>query len=445
MMFGEWRFVLDLTSIQAAESHMFDIQPVSASVQPADFDNVPSHNVPVVCTGSALVYGLDLFMPYNDESDRYSIFEDSIRLGARAAGNKRVPTAAELAVQYYAGYPEELGEAWSMELVVNDNESDPATSLAREPADEGITVIGPSGSGSVSALKEFTGSSGMLVSSSCSADSSPSVPDHVFRTAPDDANRARALAALTDSDGVNAAVVVCRDDPYGGGPDGAPANAMAPLGGRAAVRIHYSAAEENLNTESLAERVADAIKRLADANETKRVGIAAVSSTGIVGMTSLSMPYDIPGDVRRYVSESAANPVSLTRCNPGEFELVGLSGVVMWAPPNPFNEDIAGRPDDGLGLLPGESPDICSYSVYGNVAMLCNSMLAAQTSESGTLTGAVCHVSARTFGSLSDNVLNENGYLTFADRGMWRVADGLWMQTGTYLRHADRIVHADGQ
>ena len=68
-------------ALPAAESQPFEIRSASVPFALEDLNHTSFQNVAVSCTGDALVYGLDMYVPRNDSPDRYAILEDSIRLG----------------------------------------------------------------------------------------------------------------------------------------------------------------------------------------------------------------------------------------------------------------------------------------------------------------------------------------------------------------------------
>lgn len=520
-------------ALPAAESQSFEIRSASVPFTLEDLNHTSFQNVAVSCTGDALVYGLDMYVPRNDSPDRYVILEDSIRLGHQtlehapylsgdapvrigllegfggpglpapllvpqyaplvvpvhvldalpgrpAAGildvtyaansgvecggallqgpqkvglivptsgsasssNSHVSAAVHIAVQDYNRYLEALGEAWRLELVVKNDEGDPAMSLVRaqELAAEGVhAVLGPSGSSALSAMEQLIRSSGMVVISCCSTAPSLAIPDHIFRMFPDDTNQAKALAALMEHDGIDSVVILYRDDTYGSGLSEALAAAVESRGGVVAEQMPF--VRGGLDAGPLAQRAANAVGDLADARGVERVAVVVVASSEVAEIMSHALSHEILGNVRWYVSEAVVNLRSVTEGDLGEFsENTGLSGVTVLVPPSPLNEEVTRKLAAQLDLLPGESPLIFSYSAYDSVIVLGNAMLATQSAEPSDIVEALPHVSTRTFGTLSDDTLNPNGDLAVADYGVWKILGGHWVQTGSYQHHSDRVV-----
>ena len=71
-------------AVQAAQAQQFEMHSVAIYTDIEDADHTGTKNIVVACTDAVLVYGLELFIPYNDASDRYAIYKDSMRLGVHA-------------------------------------------------------------------------------------------------------------------------------------------------------------------------------------------------------------------------------------------------------------------------------------------------------------------------------------------------------------------------
>lgn len=511
----------------AAQSHQ--LQSVTVSTAVDDQGSPGTYNLVVACTGAALVYGLDLTIPYNDPGDRYGIRADSMRLGdaslehaAYAFGNGRVdasllgdsglhyplliprygplvvpiqvldghdgrPVRAVLDVTYvgnpgtqcgaaglygpqkigfvgrsdaggshidrhvlasvqmsvrdFNAYLKSIGEQWSLDLVVKDDQSRPEAALekVKELDGEGVSlIVGPPSSGSLAAILDYTRFADMLVVSCCSTATSLALPDHVFRTAPDDTNQARALARLMADDGVSVAVVAYRDDPYGRDLGAVLAVEMTANGGAVGSAIAYPAMEPDFG--DLSQKVADEVRIMAEVNGPGAVAVVFVGFGEVADMVRASIPHDILGGVRWYGSEAVVKLRSITQGDLGAFSgAVNMSGVAVSVVASQLNDDLSLRLAEELDLPPGQSPNPFSYSAYDAVLILGRTMLATQGADTATLVAALPDVAPMTYGALYNNTLNENGDLASSDYGVWRVVGDEWVRTGTFVHATDSI------
>lgn len=351
--------------------------------------------------------------------------------------------AVNLSVDDYNEYLKDLGEEWWIDVVIKDGDSDPEVSLTktREFHDEGTDIIiGPSASRSVAAVYDYTKRNDMLLISCCSTAPSLAIPDHIFRMAPDDANQAQVLAAVMTSDGIDTAVAIYRDDTYGRGLSDELVNAMERRGGIVASTIHFSPNVEDLDATSLATRLASVVQDLSEVNGSDRVAVVAISFTEITDIVGAALDHPILSQVRWYGSESVVNLKDVTEGELGMFSnTVNLSGVAQHVSPNPLNAQIDSRIRMQLDLLEDEPVHTFAYAAYDAILVLGNTMLATQSSQTDSLMGALPHVSMKTFGASNSVQFNENGDMSTADYGIWRVTDEHWSLAGIYAQPSDTI------
>ena len=84
-----------LVSAPGAFAQIPELQTVTVSTTIQDTESPSTHNMVLTCTDAVLIYGLNLFIPYNDEEDSYSINADSIRLGAQTVEHDSYSSANE--------------------------------------------------------------------------------------------------------------------------------------------------------------------------------------------------------------------------------------------------------------------------------------------------------------------------------------------------------------
>jgi len=129
--------------------------------------------------------------------------------------------AGLLAVDEMNELLEQVGAPHRFRVIVIDDKATPeealkAISTLRET--HGIQVIiGPPTSGSVLAIKSYVDTYGIAVISSTSSSAALSVKDNIFRMWASDRLQGKAMADLAKYLGIQNAVIVYRDDPYGRG------------------------------------------------------------------------------------------------------------------------------------------------------------------------------------------------------------------------------------
>lgn len=343
--------------------------------------------------------------------------------------------AAEMSVRDYNSYLQSVGEQWSLELVVKDAGSEAETALERvkEFASDGINlIVGPSSSDSIAHMWEYTDRNDMLVMSCCSTAPSLALPDHVFRTTPDDTHQSKALARVIVDDGIKSVVIVHRDNQYGQELAKELAAEIEKRGGAVAAGIPYPA--DTKDFDGIAQDAAEAIQNMTD------VAVVAISSTEMASLIESAMGHEMLDDVRWYGSESVVNHRGISHGELGAFsEKVGLTGVIVAAPSNPIKNDVEQRLVTELDLRPGESPSTFLYSMYDAILILAKAMLATQSTDAERLIEAIPHVSTRTHGAML-GTLDENGDLAPSNYGVWKIIDMAWTRTGTFVEDADTVL-----
>lgn len=505
----------------AVQAHPSELTTTLLKTTIDDADYKSTYNVAVTCTDAVLVYGLYLFVPHNDPTDRYMINEKSIRLGDYALSNilyatkndhmninllegsdgvpypllipryspliipiqvldstPGTPTEATLDMTYkgnpgttcltseirgpqkiglmvrtsvergmdrlvaanmaaddYNQYLKSIGEQWSLELVLKDSGTKPDVALQKvlEFDAAGIRlIIGPSSSGSIDAIREYTHSNGMLIISCCSTAPSLSLPDHIFRITPDDTNQAKALARIITDDGITSVVTVYLDGPYGRGLDSTLATEMKKRGGAVVAGIPYPVGADNYD--GIAQDLADIVGNMTGA------AVVAISSSEAVDLIESAMKHDVLGDTQWYGSEAVVNHRGISHGEVGAFaEQVGLTGAIVAVPSSPLKNDLQPRLAAELDLRPDESPSAFLYSVYDAIGILVKAMLATQSADTENLLKAIPYVAAHTHGVMP-NTLNENGDLADSNYGVWEVKDMSWVRTGTFMLDTDAVV-----
>lgn len=353
--------------------------------------------------------------------------------------NHRV-AGAQMAIDDYNWYLDSIGEQWSLELVVKDDDAtaDGAMEKIRELSGEGISlVIGPSGSGQIRAIEDYLGENDMLAISCCSTAPSLAIADNIFRITPEDTNQAKALAGILQDDGIEAAVIIYRNDVYGRELSAA---LDAELGNDA-VKDAVPYAPGTGDFADIIQEAAGAVQDAINTHGAERVAVVVISFSEVTDLVASAMSSGMLGDIRWYGSEAVVNRGDLARGDLGEFaESVGLSGVIVSAPSGPVIDYITHRLAAELDLLPGEAPITYAYTSYDAVLILAGAMLATQGTDTGPLIDAIPHVAAHTYGAMGYGTLNEYGDLAASDYAIWEVDGGIWVRTGVFSQATGMVI-----
>jgi branched-chain amino acid transport system substrate-binding protein len=155
-----------------------------------------------------------------------SMPDDSVKIGAllplsgvRASSGKSTETALVKAFEDVNAYFSDTNSSIRFDLVIQDTESDPATSLEKLKllAKNNIRiVIGPATSAEVEAIKDYADKNDIIVMSHSSTAPSLAIEgDNIFRFVPDDLDQAKAIATEMWSQGIRMVIPFWRDDIYG--------------------------------------------------------------------------------------------------------------------------------------------------------------------------------------------------------------------------------------
>lgn len=363
---------------------------------------------------------------------RIGLITQTTKAGAQISSH--ILPAAQMAADDFNRHLESVGAQWSIELVVKDDQGSPETSLKsmQELAKSGITsVVGPDSNESLAAIGKYAERQQMVVISGASSTVSLSVPDHIFRTIPDDDIMIKALANILHNDSVDVAITIHTADSYGKSLNDGLERELQALGGRIASSISYTAGEDTSSDyDTIASQLGDIVGILDD---TKGVAVILISLTDMEKIAQAAMSIDALRDIKWYGSDPMTHLPDITRGDLGDFiRDVNFTIMAGLVPPTPLNQDLTQRLAVELNLRADQSPDLFSYSTYDAVFVLAKTIAATQSIQSEDIIDAISHVAARTYGAMSDDTLNVNGDLAVAYYGVWRPVDGSWTQTGTY-------------
>jgi branched-chain amino acid transport system substrate-binding protein len=139
--------------------------------------------------------------------------------GQAASVGESSVIALSLAIDDINQYLNSLGSGKSLNVLVEDTETDTTVALQKlkELHNKGVqVVIGPYTSSSTKSVKNYANQNGIVIISPASVATSLSIPnDNIFRLVPALNTQAEALVVLLEDDGIEVLAPIVRDDIWG--------------------------------------------------------------------------------------------------------------------------------------------------------------------------------------------------------------------------------------
>ncbi len=352
---------------------------------------------------------------------------------------EEVVSSVKLARDDFNKYLAESDQDWTMDLVIEDTQTNPVIALEKTTSfkGKGINVIvGPATSASVKNVKGYTDANNMLVISySSSAPSLALVDDSIYRTVADDQKQGPALAAVMRDRGIDAIVIMYRADAWGDDLHESTTSSFRSLGGMVDKPIRY---DPKLHEFSVSVSVlADEVQTLVDEYGSDRVAVVLMGFIESLQIMQSAAQEDILDDVRWFGTNANTNIDQITNDLIGrDFATATKFTSLQLAPDN--NSDTKRVTDTILQDL-GRTPTVYAYTAYDAVWLAGLSMLESQSTETDDIKSVIMSVADDRIGAVGPNRLNAAGDLATADYDIWTAVDGEWSIIGTYLS-ADKSV-----
>lgn len=326
----------------------------------------------------------------------------------------------------------------TIELVIEDTNSDPVTALERLQAlyDDGIrVVIGPYSSSEVSEVLDFANDNGILLLSPLSTANALATPDDVlFRFTPDDIEEGVAVANLAWADGVRTMILAYRDDVGNAGLAEAVRDAFEEIGGTVVDGIVYAS-----NETDFADEVASLEMALADLDApAEEVGVYLAAFAEVRDLLEAASAAESLSNLRWYGSNSVALSTELLE-NETASEFAIATGY-----PNP----ILGRRDadeaqwgpvvEQVATDLGHEPDSFALAAYDALVIAHAALTSVDdATDVEALKAAIVEAADATTGLTGPLTLNEAGDRALATYDFWGVcspADGefSWIRVATF-------------
>jgi branched-chain amino acid transport system substrate-binding protein len=360
-------------------------------------------------------------------------------LSLSEAGDPDTQAAVAIATSEINAYLGESGSDQRVRLVVEGTGYEPAVALEKlnAMAAQGIkVVVGPEGSGELSAVKGPAEQHGIVLVSHCSTAPSLAIPDdNVFRFVPDDSRQAEALARIMVDDGIKAIVPIWRGDIYGDDLTAATKASFSKLGGIVLEGIRFDPGAESFAAElrDLSARVEQATDR----HGAQAVGVHLVTF-GEQGAAILSGAQDLSAlaTVRWYGSEGTVQSREIAGDErAARFAIrVGLPNPLVAVPDTKKSELIKAKIRQRIG---GE-PHACALAAYDALwAVALTSLATGGTDDSAAFRRAFPRTAESYFGATGWTTLNAAGDRDAADYDLWSIRDRsgtfVWENVGRYV------------
>ena len=340
--------------------------------------------------------------------------------------------AVKLAVADFNAHLEEGGVEWRLGRISVDTGTDPALALeqVRVLHDLGIDmVVGPAGSAQLSSILSHMDDNNMVAVSPASTAPALAIPgDSAFRTVPDDSLQGRALGALLEEVGIEAAVPIWIGDPYGDFLVAAATEEFESRGG-----TMYGGVRHELGSGGLRAAVAElagAVSYAVQVHGANKTAVLIIGFEEAAPVLRAAAVHDILGEVRWFGDETAApSHDAIAGGAAARFAAdVGLTALQLQLDAGDRAPSVGGRIQERLGVAPTH----LAYAAYDAVWIIGLSVLESGSPDPADVRGAIPGVAeSYSGGALRSAALNEAGDLASASYGVWYAEEGSWERRAT--------------
>ena len=339
--------------------------------------------------------------------------------------------ALQLAQEDALEYLGQTGGDLSVELFVEDNQTDPGESYYRiqDLRSQGVSIfLGPQDSDSVQYMKQFADAENYLLLSSASTAVGLSLPnDNVMRCISDDTHQAAALIDRALADGVTDLYIVARTNLYGYDFYEALERGFTEKGG-AVKSFLYS---KPVDIEDTVQELITEIGEQASTGEEKKTGVVLISFDEGIEVLELAAESPEASGVQWYGTDSLAQNGALIK----------NSAVAEFAAKTNFTCTTFGRPDseafraveEKLTARLGFEPPTTALLVYDALQLAVRAYDRAGTNDPAVMKAALRDV-AETYEGITGSLrFNENGDRAEGMYDFWTVTE----DNGLYFWQSD--------
>jgi branched-chain amino acid transport system substrate-binding protein len=353
--------------------------------------------------------------------------------------------AASFAAEEVNAYLADAGANWTVKIVKEDTQTDPAICLEKVQSlnARGVTLcIGPLSSGEIRSIKSYVDSNKILIISQSSTAIDLALPDdYVFRFTPTDLGQGPAIARLIWDDNNTHVIPVIRNDAWGAGLEDAVEDRFVELGGTFLDGIAYTPGATEFSSEAadLDAKVASAVTTYGAAN----VAVLFIAFEEAEAFFTAVSAYQSVQAVDWYGSDGTAlagrlvdNAAVADLC-----ESVNFLNTIFAPTHSPKWEAVR---QNNLAEV-GREPDSYSYAVYDVVWAYAMSILAVGDTDPAKIKDALPAVTESLFGASGWIQLDANGDRKSSDYDIWNIQETTtpnvyeWTHVGMWNTATDTI------
>ena len=344
-----------------------------------------------------------------------------------------------IAVDDFNRYLVESGQNWTMDIVVEDTQTNPVIALEKTTSlnAKGINVIvGPSTSASTKNVKGYADANNLVLISYSSSARSLAIPnDSVYRTVPDDGKLGPAIASTMRDQGITAIVIIHRADAWGDDLNKSTSENFVSLGGIVGDPIRYPSTSQEFSVS--VSILAKQVQTLVDEHGADKVAVVLMGFIESLSIMQSAAQEDILDDVRWFGTNANTNVEPITSDPIGrEFTTATRFTSFQLSPDNnPTTERVR---DYVLSDI-GRTPSVYAYTAYDAIWITGLSMMKSQSTDPSAIKSVIMSVANDHMGAVGSTRLNTAGDLDTSDYDIWMAADGEWSIIGKYLS-SDRSV-----
>ncbi len=325
-------------------------------------------------------------------------------------------------------YLNQSGSELSVELLVEDNQTDPAESYHRiqDLRAKGVSIfLGPQDSDSIDYVKQITFAGDYLLFSSSSTAISLSLPDdNVMRCISDDTHQAAALIKKAQDDGVTDLYIIARTNLYGYDFYKALERGFIEKGGAVKTFLYSKPFAE---VPYVVEELTTALSEQAALNDGKKVGVTLISFDEGIDIMELASDSTDAGNVPWYGTDSLAQSMALLQ-NPKAAEFAAQTNFTCTTIGRPQNDAFQAVADKVEAKL-GYAPPTLALLIYDAYQMAVRAYQKAGTNEVETMKSALAEVAETYQGISGDMSFNTNGDRAEGMYDYWNV----YAENGQYF------------
>ncbi len=353
--------------------------------------------------------------------------------GAVSSIAEEVVSAFKLAEADFNEYLAESGQDWTLNLVLEDTQTNPVISLEKTGSlhAKGISVIvGPFASANLQNIRGYVDANDILVISPGSTAPSLALPDdNIYRTVPDDEKQGPAIAHVMNDQGIGAIVIMYRGDAWGDGLQKTTSESFTALGGTVGDPIRYNPMTREFSASiSL---LANQVQSLVDKNGEDQVGVVLIGFAESLQVMQAANEHEILKQVRWFGTDANTNDAKIT----GDPIGLGFATTTQFTTVQFATADnqITTRVKDLVAEDIGRTPSVYAYTSYDAVWLAGLSIESTQSTDPTALKSVIMSIAADRVGASGSNRLNEAGDLASADYDIWGVPGGEWAIVGKYI------------